>query len=115
MSTAVPPSVAVVLPPREGFGPRRARGIGLTVRHHSLATTAHRTLVFGGRQDGPVFLDVTYRLARAPFFVPGTRRARYILGLIGPLRLLRPALIEVHAEPRVALWLQRLFPRIPVV
>jgi UDP-glucose:(glucosyl)LPS alpha-1,2-glucosyltransferase len=31
------------------------------------------------------------------------------------LRLLKPALIEVHDEPRIAVWLQRVFPRIPVL
>jgi UDP-glucose:(glucosyl)LPS alpha-1,2-glucosyltransferase len=115
MSAAVPPTIAVVLPPREGFGPRRARGIGLTVRHHTLAASNYRTVVFGGRQTGPIFLDVTFRLVRTPFFVPGTARARYVLGLILPLRRLTPAMIEVHADPQIALWLQRVFPTIPVV
>jgi UDP-glucose:(glucosyl)LPS alpha-1,2-glucosyltransferase len=115
MSAAGPPTVAVVLPPREGFGPRRARGIGLTVRHHSLATSAHRTVVFGGKQGGPVFLDVTFRLVKPKFFIPGSTRARYASGLLYPLRLLRPVLIEVHADPRLAVWLQRAFPTVPVV
>jgi UDP-glucose:(glucosyl)LPS alpha-1,2-glucosyltransferase len=103
MSSALPPVIAVVLPPREGFGPRRARGIGLTVRHHSLSTSAHRTVVFGGRQAGPVFLDVTFRLVRPPFFIPGTIRTRYAIELRTALRLLKPALIEVHADPAIAL------------
>jgi UDP-glucose:(glucosyl)LPS alpha-1,2-glucosyltransferase len=115
MSGAVPPTIAVVLPPREGFGPRRARGIGLTVRQHALATSGHRTVVFGGRQSGPVFLDVTFRLVRPPWFVPGPFRGRYALGLLYPLRMLRPVLIEVHADPLIALWLQRAFPTVPVV
>lgn len=115
MSVAGPPTIAVVLPPREGFGPRRARGIGLTVRQHSLATSGHRTVVYGGRQSGPVFLDVTFRLVRPPLLAPASIRARHALGLLRPLRLLRPTLIEVHAEPRVALWLQRTFPGVPVV
>jgi len=115
MSAALPPSIAVVLPLREGFGPRRARGIGLTVRYHALATSRHRTVVFGGRQAGPVFLDVTFRLVKAPFFVPGPARVRYVLGLLNQLRRLRPLLIEVHADPRIAMWLQRLFPTVPVV
>jgi UDP-glucose:(glucosyl)LPS alpha-1,2-glucosyltransferase len=115
MSSAAPPTIAVVLPPREGFGPRRARGIGLTARYHALAASAYRTVVFGGKQSGPIFLDVTFRLVRAPFFIPGTTWARYMLGLIPALRRLKPVAIEVHAEPRIALWLQRMFPTIPVV
>jgi UDP-glucose:(glucosyl)LPS alpha-1,2-glucosyltransferase len=115
MSAAAPPTIAVVLPPREGFGPRRSRGIGLTVRHHALATSAHRTVVFGGRQSGPVFLDVTFRLAKSRWYTPGLLRSRYAFGLLYPLRLLRPVLIEVHADPLLALWLQRFFPKIPVM
>jgi glycosyltransferase involved in cell wall biosynthesis len=115
MSAAGPPTVAVVLPPREGFGPRRARGIGLAVRQHSLAATGHRTAVFGGRQSGPVFLDVTFRLVKPPLLAPVVGRARYTMGLLYPLRMLRPVLIEVHADPRIALWLQRTFPSVPVV
>jgi UDP-glucose:(glucosyl)LPS alpha-1,2-glucosyltransferase len=115
MSSALPPVIAVVLPPREGFGPRRARGIGLTVRHHALATSSYRTVVFGGRQGGPVFLDVTFRLVSPPFYIPGTIRTRYVIGLRKALRLLKPALIEVHADPAVALYLRRIFPEIPVV
>src|ERR1700676_5544235 len=115
MSAAAPPTIAVVLPPREGFGPRRSRGIGLTVRHHALATPAHRTVVFGGRQTGPVFLDVTFRLAKSRWYTPGSLRSRYAGGLLYPLRLLRPVLIEVHADALLALWLQRFFPKIPVM
>ena len=115
MSAAVPPTIAVILPPREGFGPRRARGIGLTVRQLARATSGFRTVVFGGRQTGPVFLDVTFRLVKPPIYVPGPFRARYALALLYPLRILRPTLIEVHADPLVALWLQRAFPTVPVV
>jgi UDP-glucose:(glucosyl)LPS alpha-1,2-glucosyltransferase len=115
MSAAGPPTIAVILPPHEGFGPRRARGIGLTVRQHSLATTGHRTAVYGGRQSGPVFLDVTFRLVKPPLLAPVIGRARYTMGLLLQLRRLRPVLIEVHADPRIALWLQHVFPTVPVV
>jgi len=115
MSAADPPTIAVVLPPREGFGPRRARGIGITVRQHALATSGYRTVVFGGHQAGPVFLDVTFRLVKPPVFIPGPFRGRYALGLLYPLRRLKPKLIEVHADPLIALWLQRVFPTVPVV
>ena len=115
MSGALPPSIAIILPPNEGFGPRRTRGIGLMVREHAISCAAFRPVVFGGDQDGPVFLDVTFRLVNRPFWLPGTQGLRYIAGLIGPLRALRAALIEVHAEPAVALRLQSLFPSVPVV
>jgi UDP-glucose:(glucosyl)LPS alpha-1,2-glucosyltransferase len=114
MSFAAQTTVAVVLPPREGFGPRRARGIGLTVRHHARATSGHRSVMFGGRQFGPVFLDVSFRLIKPPFFFPGPAQTRYAICLYIALRRLRPVLIEVHAEPAIALWLQRRFPTVPV-
>src|SRR5882724_4563924 len=115
MSVALPPNIAVVLPPGEEFGPRRARGIGLTVRNHALGTPGYRTAVYGGPQSGPVFLDVTFRLVKSWWFLPAPSRARYASGLLGGFRLLPPKLIEVHADPLIALTLQRRFPTVPVV
>ncbi len=115
MSAAATPTIAIVLPPREGFGPRRARGIGLTVRHHALATDRARTVVFGTRQFGPVFGDVDFRLAHVLAFIPGPVLIRYTIGLLYALRRLRPSIVEVHGAPLIALWLQRLFPTVPVV
>lgn len=109
------PAAAIVLPPREGFGPRRARGIGLTVRHHALFAPGFQNVVLGGPQDGPVFLDVTFRLARSPILLPGSALFRYTAALVPRLRAIRPAVIEVHEAPRIAVWLQRLFPTVPVV
>lgn len=108
-------TVAIVLPPREGFGPRRARRIGLTVRDHALAVPDQRTIVFGGRQSGTVFPDMTFHHVHALSFLPGSVRWRYILGLVGPLRRLRPDLIEVHDDARLALALRGRFPATPVV
>jgi glycosyltransferase involved in cell wall biosynthesis len=71
--------------------------------------------VFGGSQDGPIFLDVTFRLVKAPFYAIASPRMRYLLGLIRALRNLNPVMIEVHVDARIALWLQRLFSSIPVV
>jgi glycosyltransferase involved in cell wall biosynthesis len=71
--------------------------------------------VYGGRQHGPVFLDVTFRLVKPPFYLPGTTGQRYGMGLLPLLRALRPVLIEVHADPPAAMWLQRMFPTVPVV
>src|SRR5258707_915822 len=115
MSVALPPNVAVVLPPREEFGPRRARGIGLTVRHHALGTPGYRTAVYGGPQSGPVFLDVTFRLVKSSWFLLASSRARYAAGVLRGFRLLQPKLIEVHADPLIAMTLQRRFPTVPVV
>ena len=115
MSDSALPTVAVVLPSQAGFGPRRAGAIGLTVRDHARATPAYHTLVLGGRQSGPVFPNIAFHSVPAPFFVPWPAWARHAIGVFRALRHARPALIEVHDEPRIALWLQRRFPAIPVV
>jgi len=62
----------------------------------------------------PVFLDVTFRLVKSWWFLPAPSRARYASGLLGGFRLLPPKLIEVHADPLIALTLQRRFPTVPV-
>ena len=114
MSAASPPVVAVVLPPREGFGPRRARGIGLTARDHALGTPHHRTIVLGDRQRGPVFPAPAFQSVFVPFSLPGLGPLSHALVLVRHLRRLKPALIEVHAAPLLALWLQSFFPKVPV-
>ncbi len=52
--------VAVVLPPREGFGPGRTGAIGLLARRLA-QTPGFQTIVFGGKQDGPVFPGIDFR------------------------------------------------------
>jgi len=109
------PTVAIVLPPREGFGPRRARRIGLTVREHASAVPEHRAVVLGGRQSGPVFPDLRYYHVHALSFFPGSIRWRYLSSLTLALRKLHPTLIEVHGDALLALGLQRRFPHTRVV
>ena len=107
--------VAIVLPPGEGFGPRRASRIGLTVRDHALAVPEQRTVVFAGRQSGTLYPDIGFQRVHAFALLPGSIGWRYRLGIARPLRTLRPDIIEVHADAPLALALQRAFPSIPVV
>lgn len=103
--------IAVVLPPREGFGPGRAGAVALMVRRLTQALPA---LVIGGRQAGPVFEDTPFRAALPPFWWPGRANARYALAVARLLRPLRPGLIEVHNRIDVARVLARAFPSTPV-
>jgi UDP-glucose:(glucosyl)LPS alpha-1,2-glucosyltransferase len=103
------PLVAVVLPPREGFGPGRTGAIGL-IAHRLAATPGFRTIVIGGRQAGPTFAGTEFHAARPPFWLPGNINTRYAAGAATLLRRLRPALIEVHNRPEVALALARRMP-----
>ena len=52
--------VAVVLPPREGFGPGRTGAIGLLARR-LVQTPGFQTTIYGGKQDGAVFPDIDFR------------------------------------------------------
>ncbi len=107
------PLAVVVLPPREGFGPGRSGALGLLARRYATAP-GFRTLVLGGQQDGPPFPEVPFQTIRPAAWWPGNINLRFAAGMIGTLRRTRPALIEVHNRPEIALTLSRLFPRLPV-
>ncbi|MBN8898739.1 MAG: glycosyltransferase, partial [Rhodospirillales bacterium] len=107
------PTVAVILPPNEGFGPGRSGAIGLLV-HRLAHVPGFQTVIFGGRQDGPAYSDVAFRPAPPIAWLPGSVNLRYVAALIAPLRRLRPALIEVHNRIGVALALARLLRPTPV-
>jgi UDP-glucose:(glucosyl)LPS alpha-1,2-glucosyltransferase len=109
----VDPLVAVILPPREGFGPGRSGALGMLARRYATAP-GFRTLVIGGEQVGPPFPEVAFQAVRAAAWWPGNINLRFVAGMIGALRQARPALIEVHNRPEIALALTRLFPRTPV-
>src|SRR3954467_6475832 len=88
------PLAAVILPPREGFGAGRAGALGLLARRYA-AAPGFRTLVLGGEQDGEPFPDVPFQAIRPAAWWPGNINLRYVAGMLGTLRAVRPALIEV--------------------
>lgn len=104
--------VAVILPPREGFGPQSAGAIALLqarlARPGSAPDSPFAVTVLGGRQAGPVFPQ-PFLAAREPWWVLGSD-ARYAAGLRRVLRPLSPALIEIHNRPDLARRLARWFP-----
>lgn len=106
------PRVAVVLPPREGFGPRSAGAIALLQARLAdpAATPAapFAVTVLGAAQAGPVF-PLPYLPVPEPWWPPGSD-ARYAAGLRRALGRLRPAVIEVHNRPDLARRLARWFP-----
>ncbi|HJS85168.1 MAG TPA: glycosyltransferase family 4 protein, partial [Acetobacteraceae bacterium] len=103
--------VAVVLPPKEGFGPGRAGAVALLAHQFARLLPA---LVVGGLQSGPVFDDTPFRAARPAFWRLGTINTRYAAAVARLLRPLRPALIEVHNRVELARSLARQFPATPV-
>jgi glycosyltransferase involved in cell wall biosynthesis len=112
--SSVLPLVAVVLPPREGFGPGRAGAIGWLARRLA-ATRGFDTIVIGGPQDGPVFPGVVYRPVTPALWPPGSTNLRYAASVARVLKAVRPALIEVHNRPEIGLALAARLPAVPVV
>ena len=96
------PLIAIVLPPREGFGRGRAGAIGLLVRRHAAASDV-TTIVFGGKQDGDTFPKVDFRPAAPAIWPPASSNVRYAATIADALRKLSPALVEVHNRADIAL------------
>ncbi|MGE0222482.1 MAG: glycosyltransferase family 4 protein [Acetobacteraceae bacterium] len=103
-SPSAAPLVAVVLPPREGFGPGRTGAIGLLARRLT-ATPGFRTIVVTGPQDGPVFPGSEIMSVAPTLLWLGSTNIRYARAVAARLRRLRPALVEVHNRPEIALTL----------
>lgn len=108
------PLVAVVLPPREGFGPGRTGAIGLLARRLT-AAEGFRTLILGGPQEGPAFTDVDFEPVAPSILWLGSTNIQFARAVAHRLKRLRPALVEVHNRPEVALALARMLPKQPVV
>jgi UDP-glucose:(glucosyl)LPS alpha-1,2-glucosyltransferase len=107
------PKVAVVLPPREGFGPGRTGAIGLLARR-LVQTPGFQTIVFGGKQDGPVFPDINFLPVSPTPWKLGNTNVRYAAAVANVLKKLQPSIIEVHNRPEIALVLAARFAATPV-
>jgi UDP-glucose:(glucosyl)LPS alpha-1,2-glucosyltransferase len=108
------PLAAVVLPPREGFGPGRTGAIGLLARRLT-QTPGFQTIMFGGRQDGAVFPGIDFRPTSPALWPLGNSNVRYAAAVADALKKLNPALVEVHNRPEIALTIAARLPAIPVV
>ena len=104
--------VAIVLPPREGFGPQSAGAIALLqarlARPDAAPGAPFDPTVVGAAQTGPLF-PLAYRAVRDRRWPLGAD-ARYAEGVREVLADLGPDLIEVHNRPDLAERLARWFP-----
>lgn len=108
--------VAVVLPPNEGFSPESVGAIGLMAQRLGAGRqAAFRTVVIGAALRHAPFAAPCFEAAHPPPWLPASRTTRYVWGVARRLRQLRPALIEVHNRPMIALRLARRFPGVPTV
>jgi glycosyltransferase involved in cell wall biosynthesis len=87
--------VAIVLPAREDFCPQAAGAISLVVQRFCAALPEAVVL---GAPRAVTFPDIAYEPVRGGF------------GIWKALRRLKPAVVEVHQQPRLALMLAYLFP-----
>ncbi len=108
------PTVAIVLPPREGFGPGRTGAVGLIAHRLAAAPGPFAPVVIGGAQAGPVFPDVPFRPARPVLWLPAAPNLRFAAAVARLLQRSQPALIEVHNRAEIARFLATRFPAIPV-
>jgi UDP-glucose:(glucosyl)LPS alpha-1,2-glucosyltransferase len=87
--------IVVILPPREDFAPLSAGAISLVVQRFAALTPG---VVVMGTPRRETFPGIEY----AP--------VRGAMGVIAAIRRLRPEVIEVHQQPRLALALAWMFP-----
>lgn len=106
--------VTVVLPPREGFGPGQTGAIGLLVRRLA-RTPGFATTVIGGRQKDAAFPGIDFQAVTPSVWSLGSNNLRYAGAVADRLLQTRPALVEVHNRPEIALALAARLPSVPVV
>ncbi len=99
------PRAAIVLPPREGFAPGRAGAIGLILGMLAGAGGAFEQVVVGPPQPD-LFSGADYHAVTWPWW-PGPLATRYAHAVAATLHRLRPAIVEVHNRPELALHLAR--------
>jgi len=84
------------------------------IAHRLQATPGFRSAVIGGPQSGPVFPDPPFHPVRPAIWRPGNVNLRFAASVARLLRRMRPALIEIHNRPEIALMLAARFPDTPV-
>jgi len=115
-----PRLIAYVLPPKEGFGPNRTGAVGIKVHRFALALRdggdpALEPLVIGVPQPRPLYPDVRYQAATAPWWRLSSRTLRYAAGAARVIASEQPALVQVYNRAEVARHLIRAFPKLPVI
>ncbi len=108
-----PPSVAIVLPPREAFAPGSSGALGLLARRHARWEGMFCATVLGTPPPTPAFAGAPF-LPVTPGWWPGGAVRRYGGSVLCALRPHLPDLVEVHNRPDLALFLAARLPRTPV-
>jgi glycosyltransferase involved in cell wall biosynthesis len=104
-----------VLPGGEGFSPEVVGAIGLIVHSLAGATPGFRSVVLAQAGRFAPFADREVVAVRAWPFPRLYARARYAGAVLRALHRLRPALVEVHNRPVIALLLAARLPGAKIV
>ncbi len=105
--------IAVVLPPGEAFSPLASGAIGLLAHRMARHPGRFESVVVGVTVAAP-FADVAFRAVR-PRWGLGRTASRYAEAVAQVLGEMRPALVEVHNRPDVALTIARRLAPMPVM
>ncbi len=105
------PSIPIILPHKEGFGPGRAGAVSMVVRRIAAASRSP-VLVIGPDTPGPRFTGIDFRAVPVRRFP--SQVWSYALGVAALLARLPPGPIELHNKPELALFLSYLFPARPI-
>ena len=108
-------AVAVLLPRREVFGAAGAGAISLVVRNACLhgKSRGHMT-VLGGPVERP-YPVVSFVPITPEFWLPGSRTARYLAGVVRTLRRLRTRVVEIHNRPKYVATVKRKLPGVSII
>ena len=93
--------IAIILPPKEGFGPQRAGAVALTIKdliHYG--RMAERCVVYGGEQDG-TFEGFRFEGVKPPLFRWRSKTLTYADALAKRLRAAGARVVEVHSRVNI--------------
>jgi len=116
MSDRLPPRLVMVLPPGEGFSEGAVGAVGLMTHRLAAAAGPHFVVtVLGTRTSAPPLGDVDFR-AVSPRLFRISRSQGYAAAALRLIRREpRPAMVEVHNRPDLAMLIAGRCPTIPVV
>ncbi len=103
----------MVLPPREAFCAEAAGAISIVVRR--LAQASPGAVVLGAPVRNAAYADVAFIAAGKAVRGGRPSGARYAQGVISAIARLQPEAVDVHQQPRLAMLLAVLFPKLRVL
>lgn len=108
-------AVAVLLPRREVFGAAGAGAVSRVVRNVCLHSKSREHMAVLGCSVEQPYPDVSFVPITPEFWLPGSRTARYLAGVVRVLRRLRARVVEIHNRPRYVATVKRKLPGVSII